>query len=169
VPSFNWQTGPLGNYYLSADSPLVDAGSQSAEFANLFHYTTQTNQVIEGNSPVDIGYHYVALGPDGNPPTTGVQGVPDYQLDSVLPTVSITAPANNSTRGTTRVNVTGTFSDAYLKQITVNGIEAFISGNTFEALNVPLGSGANTIVATIEDLVSQTNTASITVNGRRSN
>jgi hypothetical protein len=171
VAAFNWQTGPLGNYYLPDDPPahdgtlLVDAGSQSGQAAQLFHYTTQTNQTIEADSPVDIGYHYVALGPDGNPPTTGVQGIPDYQLDSVLPQVSITAPVNNSSFGTTRVNVTGTFTDAYLKRITVNGIVAFATGNTFEALNVPLAAGANTVTATIEDLVGKTGTASITVNG----
>lgn len=49
------------------------------------------------------------------------------------------------------MNVTGTFTENSLKRITVNGIPAFIGVNTFEARNVPLMVGANTITATIED------------------
>jgi hypothetical protein len=159
------QSGPLGNYYLAAGSPHINAGSGSAEQLGFFHFTAQADQTIEADSIVDLGYHYVAVGPDGNPPTTGVPGVPDYQLDSVLPQVAVSAPADNSSFSTTRVNVTGTFDDSYLKQITVNGVSAFINGTSFEALNVPLANGANTITATIEDLTGKTGTASITVSG----
>jgi hypothetical protein len=58
--SFNWQVGSLGNFYLPTDSTLIDVGSQTADLAGLYHFTTQTNQVEETNSVVDIGYHYVA-------------------------------------------------------------------------------------------------------------
>ena len=43
-PGFNWQAGPLGNYYIPAGSLEIDAGSRTASAAGLFHYTTQTNQ-----------------------------------------------------------------------------------------------------------------------------
>jgi hypothetical protein len=98
----------------------------------------------------------------------------DYQHFSNFPSIAISAPANNSSITTTRVNVTGTFVEPFLKQITVNGVTAFINGNSFEALNVPLKPGANTVIATIEEssvagifnnIAQTTATASITVNG----
>ena len=87
-------------------------------------------------------------------------------LDSVAPVIAISKPLNNSTFGTTRVNVTGIFTEASLERITVNGVIAFITGSgTFEARNVPLDVGANTITATAEDIAGNTTTATINVTG----
>ena len=58
VTNFNWQTNWLGNYYLPSGSPLVDKGNTNADLLGLYYFTTQTNQVPETNSIVDIGYHY---------------------------------------------------------------------------------------------------------------
>jgi hypothetical protein len=60
--SYNWQTGPLGAYYLPANSPLINAGSINANMLGLYCFTTQTNQTPEANSTVDIGYHYFVPG-----------------------------------------------------------------------------------------------------------
>jgi hypothetical protein len=73
---FNWQSGPLGNYYLPAGSPLIDANNQSgdppASQVNvivdgatgaqelLSSFTTQPTQTLD-YGPVDIGYHYFSL------------------------------------------------------------------------------------------------------------
>ena len=84
-------------------------------------------------------------------------------LDSVSPVITITDPANNSSFNTTRINVRGSFTESSLKQITVNGIPAFVTGTTWQALNVPLVLGANTITATAQDLAGNTGSASITV------
>ena len=80
--NFNWQAGSLGNYYLPTDSLLIDAGSTTADQIGLYHFTTQTNQVKEGNSVVDIGYHYVALDANGNPIDSDGDGTPDYLADA---------------------------------------------------------------------------------------
>ena len=56
-----YQSGPLGDFYQPAGSPLQDAGSTTADVAGLYNFTTQTNQIIESNSVVDIGYHYPVL------------------------------------------------------------------------------------------------------------
>lgn len=77
-----YQSSWLGNYYLPANSPLLDAGSTNANLVGLYHYTTQTNQVKEANSVVDIGYHYVAVDSYGNPIDTDGDGIPDYLEDS---------------------------------------------------------------------------------------
>jgi hypothetical protein len=80
--SFNWQSSWLGDYYLPTDSPLIDAGSPTADLVGLYHFTTQTNQTVEGFSIVDIGYHYVATDAYGNPLDTDGDGIPDYIEDS---------------------------------------------------------------------------------------
>jgi hypothetical protein len=81
--TFNWQTGHLGRFYLPTNSTLVNAGSLAANTAvGLYHFTTQTNQVKETNSTVDIGYHYVAWDIAGNKPVdTDGDGAPDYWED----------------------------------------------------------------------------------------
>ncbi len=79
--SFNWQSGLLGNFYLPANSPLVDTGDKQASDISVIvntpivgswntdgsenyldAFTTQTNQAPDFGA-VDIGYHYPA-----NPP-----------------------------------------------------------------------------------------------------
>ena len=62
---------------------LTNAGSQTADLAGLYHYTTTTNQVKETNSTVDIGYHYVAVGTNGLPFLTWMgMGLLDYLEDA---------------------------------------------------------------------------------------
>ena len=80
--SYNWQHSWLGNYYLPPDSPLIDAGSTTADQLGLYHFTTQTNQVPETNSVVDMGYHYVATDASGNPLDSNGDGIPDYLEDA---------------------------------------------------------------------------------------
>ena len=80
--SFNWQSSWFGNFYQSTNSPLINAGSTTADQVGLFHFTTQTNQVPEGKTSVDIGYHYVATDAFGNPLDTNGDGIPDYLEDA---------------------------------------------------------------------------------------
>jgi len=77
-----YQVGPLGYFYLPSGSSVINTGSISADLTGLYHYTTQTNQVKETNSIVDIGYHYVALDNLGNPVDTDGDGIPDYVEDA---------------------------------------------------------------------------------------
>jgi RHS repeat-associated protein len=82
VTNFNWQSSWLGNYYLPTSSSLINSGSTNADLLGLYHFTTQTNQVKETNSTVDIGYHYVAMDANGNPVDTDGDGIPDYIEDA---------------------------------------------------------------------------------------
>jgi len=77
-----YQVGPLGNYYLPTNSPLINAGSTTAGQVGLYHFTTQTNQLKDGSSVVDIGYHYVALDTSTNLPDSNGNGIPDYVEDA---------------------------------------------------------------------------------------
>jgi hypothetical protein len=73
--------GPLGRFYQPAGSPLLNAGSQTANLAGLYHFTTTTNQVKETNSLVDIGFHQVALNNTGHPADSDTDGLADYFED----------------------------------------------------------------------------------------
>jgi hypothetical protein len=77
-------TSTLGRYYYPTNdgmlSLLLDAGSRNATNAGLYHFTTTTNQVVEGNSQVDIGFHYVAT-TNGVPTDSDGDGAPDYLED----------------------------------------------------------------------------------------
>jgi len=77
-----YQTGTLGMFYQPTNSPLINKGSTTADQVGLYHFTTQTNQVKEANTIVDIGYHYVAVDANGNPIDTDGDGIPDYLEDT---------------------------------------------------------------------------------------
>ncbi|HZM02013.1 MAG TPA: hypothetical protein VFC44_03230 [Candidatus Saccharimonadales bacterium] len=116
---FSWVTGPLGNYYQSNTSSLINRGDVTADQVGLYHFTVITNtvsgvEIAETNSSVDFGYHYVALGADGLPLDSNGDGIPDYLEDAngngvvdsgeinwqvagdLGLTVVITQPVNNS-------------------------------------------------------------------------
>jgi hypothetical protein len=103
VTNFNWQISWFGNFYLppASGSPLIDAGSTYANLLGLYHFTTQTNQTVEGDSIVDIGYHYVATDQYGNPLDSNGDGIPDYLEDpsgaGILgPQITLAAPNTGS-------------------------------------------------------------------------
>jgi len=48
----------------------------------LYQYTTQTNQTKEAFTPVDVGFHYVAVDGNGNPIDTNGDTIPDYLEDA---------------------------------------------------------------------------------------
>jgi hypothetical protein len=77
-----YQSSWLGNYYLPTNSPLISAGSTTADQMGLYHYTVTTNQVVEGMNTVSIGYHYVAVDQYGNPLDSNGDGIPDYLEDA---------------------------------------------------------------------------------------
>jgi hypothetical protein len=118
LTSLAYQTGPLGQFYLPTSATLlIDKGSQLAKDAGLFHFTSFTSNVKEGNetpSPkqVNIGPHYLAL-VNGKAADSNGDGVPDFLADrngdgiensDEMPwssanggVLTILAPANNST------------------------------------------------------------------------
>jgi hypothetical protein len=87
VTNFNWQTNGFANFYLPANSSLINTGSMTANLLGLYHYTVTTNldanglQINETNSIVDIGFHRVATDANGNPIDTSGKGIPDYLQD----------------------------------------------------------------------------------------
>lgn len=84
VISYNWQTSWFGNYYQPTNSLLIDTGDRTAGQLGLAFFTTQTNQMMESNTVVDIGYHYVAVNTNGLP-FTDINGVPYYLQSGLVP------------------------------------------------------------------------------------
>jgi len=80
--SLAYQSGPLGGFYQPTNSPLIHAGSTTADQVGLYHYTVMTNQVIESTNTVSIGYHYIAVDQYGNPLDSNSNGIPDYIEDA---------------------------------------------------------------------------------------
>lgn len=76
--NFTWVAGPLGSFYQQTNSALINQGSRSAATAGLCHYTVSADQAKELDSPVDIGYHYVAVDGSGNPLNNDNDSDPDY-------------------------------------------------------------------------------------------
>ena len=84
----------------------------------------------------------VASDPAGNA-TTAAAAFTRY----VLPSVTISAPADLSYLAATTVTVSGTVSDP-AASVTVNGVAATMAGSSFTAAGVPLVEGGNTLTAT---------------------
>lgn len=77
-----YEKGALGSYYTPAGSVLINAGSQSATGAGLYHYTATTNQVVEGATTVDVGLHFAALNAALQPNDQDQDGLADYIEDA---------------------------------------------------------------------------------------
>jgi RHS repeat-associated protein len=77
-------SGPLGRFYYPTNGTnlarLINAGSQTATAAGLYHFTTTTN-LMETNSTVDIGWHFPATGADGQPLDTDGDGIANVRED----------------------------------------------------------------------------------------
>jgi RHS repeat-associated protein len=91
ITDSDYKAGPLGPYYYPTTggklSLMIDHGSALASAVGLYHYTTSTNtvsgaQIREANTTVDIGFHYVALGSNGQPFDSNGDGIPDYIQDA---------------------------------------------------------------------------------------
>ena len=79
--AIGYQPGPLGTFYQPTNSPLIKMGNVPANQLCLTHFTVFTNQTVESNSIVTIGYHYVAVGTNGNP-LADTNGIPFYIEDA---------------------------------------------------------------------------------------
>jgi alpha-tubulin suppressor-like RCC1 family protein len=86
-------------------------------------------------------------------------------LDTAPPAVNIATPANNSSFNLSSINVQGNFVEANFKQLSLNSVQAFISGTNFVALNVPLNPGTNIITAIAQDLAGNFGSNSIVAIG----
>jgi len=164
-----YQTGPLGNYYQSTNSPLINAGGTTAYQVGLYHYTVTTNQVIEGTNIVSLGYHYVSVDQYGNPLDNNGDGIPDYWEDvngnglvdngetpwmappaiTIEPTNQLVILGSNATVGVTATGValaylwyfnSATLASQTNASLTLNNVQYLNAGNYYVVVTNPAGS-----------------------------
>ena len=78
-------------------------------------------------------------------------------------TIKILSPSDSSAFSSSRIDVTGTISDPEAK-VSVNGIEAIVSEDTFTAKDIPLTLGENIVTAIAMDEYGRTASDTIRVN-----
>jgi len=78
-----YESGPLGSFYVAVGTPLENAGRSAPGDVGLFHYTTRASQTKDTGN-VDIGFHYVATANSGSaqPLDSDTDGIPDYVEDA---------------------------------------------------------------------------------------
>lgn len=89
----------------------------------------------------------------------------DIKWDATAPTISLSAPSNNSNTESSSVTVTGIANDGTsgVWTVMVNGVSASLSGANFSA-NVPVSLGLNTLTAIVKDYAGNTSQAQVVVN-----
>jgi hypothetical protein len=118
------------------DTCLVDGGSSSSVTLG-----DGEDQSVSGTATDEAG-------------NTASVTVPDLDVDTVKPTVDITAPTSTAAAS---VTVGGAYADATsgVTGVTVDGTSATVTGGgasgTFELASVSLACGANTVTATATD------------------
>lgn len=115
-----YQSGPLGSHYLSTNTPLFGAGSQTPDAAGLYHYTTRLDQVKAGSEPgahqINIGLHYVAVA-NGVPKDIDSDGIADVVEDgngNGVVDANETSPDLASTDGVTNDAYNAVYDDVDL-------------------------------------------------------
>jgi parallel beta-helix repeat protein len=123
-----------------------------------------TSKEITGKSNGTYYYHVMACNECGCSEWSNIE---DINIDTLLPTVTITYPTNEQTFTTTTITVNGTASDnvAVSKVEVKVGLESWqtASGTTSWNKTVTLENGSNTIYAIATDRSGNTNQASVTV------
>jgi hypothetical protein len=138
---------------------LVDSTNFTSATWTAYTSSNVTVNISTNQGPHDVWVGLRGLPSDAQQTWEGTTLI----LDSTAPAITITNPINNVSFNSSRADVSGNFRAASLKQITVNGVLAFVNGTNFDALNVPLDAGTNIVTALLEDLTGYTNIASINV------
>ena len=165
---------------LSITSPLSGTVFRTQPITVEGTIDVASSQVTVNGVPASVsGGRFIAnnvpLPRDGNniitatgAPPGGVAGQASIMviLDTQPPSLVIDGPANGFTTSDETISVTGMVSDVITPtpSVQVNGIAASVNNNTFIAMGIPLGMGANNIRATARDAVGNESAAVITVN-----
>ena len=83
--------------------------------------------------------------------------------DTTIPIVTVTSPTEGALTNQTTITVTGEVTDTNIQSVTIDGVTATITGNSFTA-DVPLNNeGNNTIVVTATDVASNETSTQVNV------
>jgi RHS repeat-associated protein len=163
----------------SVSGTVADLGTNASGVASVT--VNGSNAAISGgnwnfaNVGLNIGSNTItvrATDVAGNFTTQTVTSVrqPANVPDTTPPTISVTAPLNNSTTQAETTTVSGTVTDtggttpSGVANVKVNGVNALLTGGNWSLANVALTIGSNIITVTSTDNAGNTSTQSIIVN-----
>ncbi|MEA2572468.1 MAG: hypothetical protein QOI24_4469 [Acidobacteriota bacterium] len=135
-----------GRTFTRSVTPVIRANDPAATIAATINgapFTSGTTIATDGS------YSLSATATDSVGHTGSATAT--FTIDRTAPVVTITSPANDATVAANSIEVRGTFTGSDVASITVNGIDAIRSGNTFVAANITLDEGTNLITATALD------------------
>ena len=161
-------TAPSSGAYITNATPSIeftvtdsDSGVASAKITlDGTEITSVTKTAVTG------GYKYTctpaATDNDGN---TSAAKTSTFTVDTVPPTLSITAPTDKLITNKSTVTVTGKTDDVTSKPVTVtvNGTEVTVASNGTFSKDVTLKEGPNTITIIAKDKAGKTTTVTRTV------
>ncbi|MBU4405659.1 MAG: Ig-like domain-containing protein [Candidatus Aminicenantes bacterium] len=158
-------TAPAANVMLAAPSVSV-----SGTVADVHEFSVKVNdiQAVCANGkfsaliPLSQGINRITAVARDQAGNSAAQSV-NVNVDSLAPQLNILAPASGSILNSNTVAVSGSFSEANIATITVNGRPATIQDQSFSLAALPLQEGANTIEAVAVDLAGNRNALKISL------
>ena len=178
-------TAPSAGAYITTVTPAIefqvkdtDSGVNAGTIAVTVDGTAVSNitkTAIDGGykctctSPtLKDGSHTISVKASDNDGNAAVAKTATFTIDTVPPTLQITAPSNDLITNQKAVTVTGKTDDATSKPVTVtvNGVAVTVGTDGTFTKEVTLAEGANTITIVAKDKAGKTTTVTrrVTVN-----
>ena len=170
-------TAPTADSYITNATPTIkftvtdaDSGVNSGTIAMKLDGTavTVTKTAITGGyecsykptTALKDGSHTISVTASDNDGNAASAKTATFTVDTVPPTLTITAPAEGLVTNKTTITVTGKTDDATSKPVTVtvNGAAATVGTDGFFSKDVTLTNGANKITIIAKDKADKTTT-----------
>lgn len=174
-------SSPSSGAYLTSTTPTIeftvtdaDSGVASAKITlDGTEITSVTKTAITGGykytctsaAALKDGKHTISITATDNDGNTSAAKTSTFTVDTVPPTLSITAPADKLITNKSTVTVTGKTDDVTSKPVTVtiNGTEVTVGTDGTFSKDVTLVNGSNTITIIAKDKAGKTTTVVRTV------
>jgi len=169
-------TGPIVTIYSPDDGDVIGATSVTVE--GWVEDDSLQTVSVNGQPAELFGNYFIAegvpLNTEGNNAILVVatdavsrtgQAEVSVSRDTTPPSLTIESPTDGSVVNGSYVVVSGTYTEANLDGISVNGISAPAAGGTYDSPSIPLQEGSNVITAVATDLAGHATQVSITVTG----
>lgn len=174
-------SSPSSGAYLTSTTPTIeftvtdsDSGVASAKITlDETEITSVNKTAVEGGykytctpaAALKDGAHTISVTATDNDGNTSAAKTSTFTVDTVPPTLSITAPADKLITNKTTVTVTGKTDDVTSKPVivTINGTTVTVKADGTFSKDVALVNGSNTITIIAKDKAGKTTTVTRTV------
>jgi len=154
---------PANGSTTTDNTPLLDyeteAGATIKVIVDTKEVTTRDNEEL---AELADGSHTIKVEATDAAGNTG-SATSTFTVDATSPVVTITTPSDGDVVPSTPITVNGTLDDDSIAKVTINGKDYDVTVKAFEATDVALSEGENTITASATDAAGNTGSVSITV------